>query len=82
MKAFGMKALDPGEVQMALVAGHGPFAWGKDGAAALEHAELMEELCRMAFLTEALDPRVLPLKQSLVRRHYERKHGRNAYYGQ
>lgn len=82
VKAFGMKALDPGEVQMALVAGHGPFAWGKDGAAALEHAELMEELCRMAFLTEALDPRVLPLKQSLVRRHYERKHGRNAYYGQ
>ena len=79
---FSGRKLDPDEVQMVLVAGHGPFAWGKDGAAALDHAELLEELCKMAYLTETIRPGVPPLKASLVRKHYERKHGAHAYYGQ
>jgi len=82
VNAFAEKKLDPAEVQMVLVAGHGPFTWGKSGEAALNNAELLEELCKMAFLTEMIHPNVPQLKQSLVRKHYERKHGKNAYYGQ
>ena len=82
VQTFSRKKLDPAEVQMVLVAGHGPFAWGRDGQEALDHAELLEELCKMAFLTEQLRPGLPPLKDSLIRKHYERKHGANAYYGQ
>ena len=79
---FTARKLDPDEVQMVLAAGHGPFSWGKTGRAALENAELLEELCKMAFLTKMIRPDAPPLKQSLVRKHYERKHGAGAYYGQ
>ena len=82
VNAFTAKQLKPAEVQMVLVAGHGPFTWGKNGQAALNNAELLEELCKMAFVTEMLRPQCPPLKASLVRKHYERKHGKNAYYGQ
>lgn len=82
VSAFASKNLDSSEVQMVLVAGHGPFTWGKNGEAALNNAELLEELCKMAFLTEQINPKVSPLKRSLVKKHYERKHGKNAYYGQ
>ena len=82
VQTFSRKKLDPAEVQMVLVAGHGPFAWGRNGQEALDHAELLEELCKMAFLTEQLRPGLPPLKDSLIRKHYERKHGANAYYGQ
>ena len=82
VSAFSSKNLNPSEVQMVLVAGHGPFTWGKNGEAALNNAELLEELCKMAFLTEQINPKVSPLKRSLVKKHYERKHGKNAYYGQ
>ncbi len=79
---FTAKKLDPDEVQMVLVAGHGPFTWGKTGQTALDNAELLEELCKMSFLTRMIRPDAPPLKQTLVRKHYERKHGANAYYGQ
>lgn len=82
VSAFASKNLNPSEVQMVLVAGHGPFTWGKNGEVALNNAELLEELCKMAFLTEQINPKVSPLKRSLVKKHYERKHGKNAYYGQ
>ena len=82
VNAFTAKNLNPAEVQMVLVAGHGPFTWGKNGISALNNAELLEELCKMAFLTESINPQASELKHSLVRRHYERKHGANAYYGQ
>ncbi|MBQ7208589.1 MAG: L-ribulose-5-phosphate 4-epimerase AraD [Lentisphaeria bacterium] len=82
VQIFSRRQLDPGEVQMVLVAGHGPFAWGKTGGSALEHAELLEELCKMAFLTEQLRPDAPPLKDALVKKHYLRKHGPGAYYGQ
>lgn len=82
VNAFAAKKLNPAEVQMVLVAGHGPFTWGKTGQAALDNAIILEELCKMAFLTEAINPKVPPLKSSLINKHYERKHGKNAYYGQ
>ena len=82
VSTFAVRKLNPDEVQMVLAAGHGPFTWGKTGESALNHAELLEELCKMAFLTKMLRPDNPPLKQTLVRKHYERKHGANAYYGQ
>lgn len=82
VQTFSRRNLDPAEVGMVLVAGHGPFAWGRDGSSALDHAELLEELCKMAFLTEMIRPGLPQLKASLIRKHYERKHGPNAYYGQ
>ena len=69
-------------VPMVLVAGHGPFAWGPTAEAAVHHCVMLEELAKMAFLTIALDPATGPLEPWLVRKHFERKHGPDAYYGQ
>ena len=74
--------LDPYEVKMVLVAGHGPFTWGADAAEAVRNARILEELCRMALQTELLRPGAPRLKDYLVRKHYLRKHGKNATYGQ
>jgi len=73
---------DPREIPMVLVAGHGPFAWGKTADKAVYHAVVLEELAKMASITKALDPHAGRLPEHLVRKHYERKHGKNAYYGQ
>jgi L-ribulose-5-phosphate 4-epimerase len=73
---------NPGEVPMVIVAGHAPFTWGKNAADAVYHAVILEEIARMAYLTKTLQPNTPPLKQTLVDKHYLRKHGKNAYYGQ
>jgi L-ribulose-5-phosphate 4-epimerase len=73
---------DPLETPMVVVAGHAPFTWGKDAAESVYHAVVLEEIARMAYLTQAIDPSRGPLKQSIVEKHYLRKHGKNAYYGQ
>jgi L-ribulose-5-phosphate 4-epimerase len=73
---------DPLHVPMVLVAGHGPFTWGASAAKAVYNAAVLEELARMAFVTRTLDPTAPRLPASLVRKHFERKHGKNAYYGQ
>ncbi len=73
---------DPQQVQMVLVAGHGAFAWGKTAEKAVYHAVVLEELAKMASITRALDPRAARLPDYLVRKHFQRKHGKNAYYGQ
>ena len=67
---------------MVLVAGHGPFTWGPTAAKAVYHARVLEELCRMARLTEEVNPEISRLKEALIEKHYRRKHGRDAYYGQ
>ena len=79
---FREHGLDPSEIPMVLVAGHGPFTWGTTAAKAVFHARVLEELCKMAFLTEAINPDVHRLKDSLIQKHYNRKHGKDAYYGQ
>jgi len=79
---FKHNSLNANEVQMALVAGHGPFTWGATASKAVYNARVLEELCRMAFITEQVNPNVPRLKQSLIDKHYFRKHGKNAYYGQ
>jgi len=73
---------DPGHVPMVLVAGHGAFAWGKTADKAVYHAVVLEELAKIASITRSLDPGARRLPDYLVRKHFERKHGKNAYYGQ
>jgi L-ribulose-5-phosphate 4-epimerase len=75
-------AIDPLQVPGVLVHGHAPFTWGrKCGPGALESALVMEEIAKMAFRTEVLGNRD-PVGQHLLDRHYLRKHGKDAYYGQ
>ncbi|GHA25741.1 L-ribulose-5-phosphate 4-epimerase [Salinimicrobium marinum] len=79
---FRDKGLSYEEVQMVLIGNHGPFTWGKDAAKAVYNSKVLEEVARMAFLTLQINPEALRLKDSLIKKHYERKHGKNAYYGQ
>ncbi len=74
--------LDYKEVEMMLVGNHAPFCWGKDGKKAVYNAAVLEYVAKMAFLTEQINPEVNRMKDSLINKHYERKHGKNAYYGQ
>ena len=76
------RARDPRLIPMVLVAGHGPFAWGASADKAVYHGAVLEELAKMAFVTRTLAPQAGPLPDYLVRKHFERKHGKNAYYGQ
>jgi L-ribulose-5-phosphate 4-epimerase len=76
------KARDPLHTPMVLVAGHGVFAWGETPEKAVYNAAVVEELARMAFVTRTLNPSAARLPERLVRKHFERKHGKHAYYGQ
>lgn len=69
-------------IPAVLVAGHGPFTWGRDAAEAVRNALALEAVARMARDTLALNPRAEPLEPWLLRKHHERKHGPGAYYGQ
>jgi L-ribulose-5-phosphate 4-epimerase len=70
------------KIEMVLVASHGPFTWGKTPEKAVYNAVILEELAKMAMLTCQINPKIDPLKQALIDKHYQRKHGKNAYYGQ
>ncbi len=70
------------EVEMVLVGNHAPFTWGKNAAKAVYNSAVVEEIARMAYLTEQIRPQVPRLQDSLIRKHFERKHGPNSYYGQ
>ena len=74
--------LNPAEINMVLCGGHGPFAWGKNADKAVYNGTVMEEICKMAFNTIALNPAAKNLPDYIVDKHYLRKHGPNAYYGQ
>jgi L-ribulose-5-phosphate 4-epimerase len=76
------KGLSYKEIEMILVGNHAPFAWGKTVEKAVYNAAVLEELAKMAFLTEQINPGSARLKQSLIKKHYERKHGDGSYYGQ
>jgi L-ribulose-5-phosphate 4-epimerase len=73
---------NPLHTPMVLVAGHGPFTWGETPEKAVYNAVVLEELARMAFVTRSLSSSAERLPDYLVRKHFERKHGSNAYYGQ
>jgi L-ribulose-5-phosphate 4-epimerase len=74
--------LDPEAVPGVLVAGHAPFTWGKTAAHAAYHAVVLEELARIALETLAINPRATPLPKPQLEKHYSRKHGASATYGQ
>lgn len=72
----------PLHTPMVLVAGHAPFTWGDTAEKAVYNAAVLEEVAKMALLTRTIDPEAARLPSNLVRKHFERKHGRHAYYGQ
>lgn len=76
------KDRNPLESPMVVVAGHAPFTWGKSAAQSVANAVILEEIAKMAYLTRTLKQDVKPLKQAIIDKHYRRKHGKNAYYGQ
>jgi L-ribulose-5-phosphate 4-epimerase len=75
------KDLDPMAVPGVLVSQHGPFSWGIDENDAVHHAKVMDEVARMAYYNESLG-NTIPVDPYLLNKHYERKHGEDAYYGQ
>jgi len=76
------RGLDPDRIPGVLVNSHAPFAWGKDAMNALHNAVVLEEVAKMAYHTRQLNAGVAPMGQALLDKHYLRKHGANAYYGQ
>jgi len=76
------KGMDYGEVEMILVGSHGPFSWGKTPEKAVYNIAILEELAKMAYLTEQIAPDANRMKDTLIKKHYERKHGPGSYYGQ
>jgi L-ribulose-5-phosphate 4-epimerase len=81
-RLFREQDLDPIAVPGVLVAGHAPFAWGKTAAAAVEHADLLEYIARLAWRTVILGAPAAGLAQYVAHHHYQRKHGPKATYGQ
>ena len=79
--AEAFEGVNPMHTPAVLVKHHGPFTWGKSAANAVYNAVVLEEVARMASITVALNPNVV-MNQDLIEKHYERKHGANAYYGQ
>lgn len=80
VKAF--HSISPESAPMVLVHGHGPFTWGATAEKAVYHAVILEELAKMAFITLGINPAAPRLNRTLVDRHFNRKHGKNATYGQ
>ncbi|AHM57189.1 L-ribulose-5-phosphate 4-epimerase AraD [Peptoclostridium acidaminophilum DSM 3953] len=76
------KDINPMHVPGVLCANHGPFTWGKDVNEALHRAVVLEQVAKMAFYTEHMNPHAEEIHQSLMSKHFLRKHGSNAYYGQ
>jgi len=82
INTFKNGGLDHSQIKMTLVAGHGPFTWGDSAAQAVYHSVILEEVCKMALFTVTIRPDAKPLPDHIIRKHWERKHGENAYYGQ
>ena len=81
VETFHRLRIDPDETPAALAVHHGPFTWGRTVEKAVENAVVLEEVAKMAAITVALNP-VVQMNPALVEKHYSRKHGPNAYYGQ
>ena len=76
------EGIDPMMIPAVLVKNHGPFAWGKDAYDAVHSAGIMEEVAAMNYRARQLNPSIENMRQELLDKHYLRKHGENAYYGQ
>ena len=82
IETFEEGKINPVYTPGVLCCNHGPFTWGKDAAQAVYHAVVLEEVARMATRTEMINPRVTPAPDTIRDKHFFRKHGANAYYGQ
>lgn len=82
LDCFKEKGLSYEETEMVLLGNHGPFAWGKNAAKAVYNSKVLEAVAQMAYLTLQINPNAPRLKDSLIQKHYDRKHGKDAYYGQ
>ena len=82
VETFRERGIDPKAVPAVLCYSHGPFTWGKDAAQAVYHSVVLEECAKMGIFTRVLNPHAAPAPQRLQDKHYMRKHGPNAYYGQ
>jgi len=82
VEGFTQRNIDPVAIPGTLVAGHGPFAWGRDAMDAVHNAVVMEECAMMAAHSEVVNPAIIEIEQPLLDKHYLRKHGKEAYYGQ
>jgi len=82
LNCLQQRGLNYKELEMILVGNHAPFTWGKNAEKAVYNSAVLETIAQMALLTEQINPDAPRLKESLIRKHFERKHGPNAYYGQ
>ena len=82
LDCFKEKNLSYEETEMVLLGNHGPFAWGKNAAKAVYNSKVLEVCAEMAYLTLQINPAAPRLKDSLIKKHYDRKHGKDSYYGQ
>ena len=82
VREFLRMCKDPVSVPAVLCKNHGPFTWGKDAEEAVHNAVVLEEVARMAYLAESINHHIQPAPKELMDKHYYRKHGANAYYGQ
>ena len=82
IEEFTKRGIQPMHVPAVVCSSHGPFSWGKDAAQAVYHAVVLEEVAKMALLTLQIDPNAAPAPQRIQDKHFLRKHGPNAYYGQ
>lgn len=82
VETFQKRGINPNMVPGVLVHSHGPFTWGKDGHNAVHNSVVLEEVAYMNFCSKLIRPNVQAMQQELLDKHYLRKHGKNAYYGQ
>jgi L-ribulose-5-phosphate 4-epimerase len=82
INCFNERKLDYKEVEMILVGNHAPFTWGKTAAKAVYNSAVLEQIAHTALLTEQINPNAPRLKNALIKKHFERKHGPDSYYGQ
>ncbi|TBL53777.1 L-ribulose-5-phosphate 4-epimerase [Obesumbacterium proteus] len=82
IKTFQERDIDAEQMPAVLVHSHGPFAWGKDPSDAVHNAVVLEEVAYMGIFSQQLSPQLPDMQQTLLDKHYLRKHGANAYYGQ
>ena len=82
LNCFSERGLSYEEVEMILVGNHAPFAWGKTADKAVYNSAVLENIAHMALLTEQINAQAPRLKDALIKKHFDRKHGANSYYGQ
>lgn len=82
IETFEQRGMKPMYTPAVLCANHGPFTWGKDAPEAVHNAVVLEEVAKMARYTEQIHPQVLQAPESIKNKHFYRKHGKDAYYGQ